>query len=186
MMKPFDILRTWLFGFFLCFALTGIAQAQSFGGAFEGVGDNDKPIQIEADSLEIIDDQNTALLTGNVSVVQGSTILKAKRIKVFYLRKGEQGQSKSGIRKIEASGTVAVRSQDNYASADNAIVDMVSEIVTMNGNVFISQGKNVANGCKLTVNLKTSVSEIKPCGSSSSSGSGRVKLLLDPKSRNTN
>ena len=162
----------------------GNAYAQSFGGAFDGVGNNNEPIQIEADSLEIVDDQNTALLTGNVNVVQGTTIMKAKRIKVYYLRKNESGQSKSGIRKIEASGKVAVRSEDNYATADNAVVDMVSEIVTMKGNVFVSQGNNVANGCTLTVNLKTSVSEIKPC--KSSSGSGRVRILLDPKSRKTN
>ena len=162
----------------------GNAHAQSFGGAFDGVGDNNEPIQIEADSLEIVDDQNTALLTGNVNVVQGTTIMKAKRIKVYYLRKNESGQSKSGIRKIEASGKVAVRSEDNYATADNAVVDMISEIVTMKGNVFVSQGNNVANGCTLTVNLKTSVSEIKPC--KSSSGSGRVRILLDPKSRKTN
>ena len=153
--------------------------AQSFGGAFDGVGDNDQPIQIEADSLEVIDDQNTALLTGNVNVVQGSTILKARQITVYYLRKGEGNKSKSGIRKIVASGKVAVRSQDNFASADNAVVDMVSEIVTMTGNVFISQGNNIANGCKIVVNLKTNVSKIEPC-------SGRVKLLLDPKSRKNN
>lgn len=160
-------------------ALAAPALAQSFGGAFDGVGDNDQPIQIEADSLEVIDDQNTALLTGNVNVVQGSTILKAKQIKVYYLRKGEGNQSKSGIRKIVASGKVAVRSQDNFASADKAVVDMVSEIVTMTGNVFISQGNNIANGCKIIVNLKTNVSKIEPCA-------GRVKLLLDPKSRKKN
>lgn len=174
------------YGLVICFLTgwAGSAFSQSFGGAFDGVGDSSAPIQIEADNLEIIDDQNTALLTGNVSVVQGTTILKAKKIKVFYLRRGEQAQTKSGIRKIEASGTVAVRSEDNFASADAAVVNMVSEIVTMSGNVVVSQGNNVVNGCKMTVNLKTSVSEIKPCASANSSG--RVRILLDPKSRNTN
>lgn len=162
------------------------ASAQSFGGAFEGVGNNDDPIQIEADRLEIIDNENTALLTGNVSVVQGTTILKAKRIKVFYLRGNEANQSKSGIRRIEASGTVAVRSEDNLATADKATVNMVTEIVTMSGNVILSQGNNIAKGCSVVVNLKTNVSEIKPCSGSGSQGSGRIKLLLDPNSRNTN
>ena len=160
------------------------ANAQSFGGAFDGIGDNNEPIQIEADSLQVIDDQNTALLTGNVSVVQGSTILKARTIKVFYLRKGQRDRSKSGVRRIEASGKVAVRSRDNYASADKAVVDMLAETVTMNGNVYISQGNNIANGCVLTINLKTSVSHIKPCKASGNSGSKRVKLLLEPKKRN--
>lgn len=161
-----------------------LVHAQSFGGAFDGMGDSDEPIQIEADKLEIIDDENTALLTGNVSVVQGTTILKARRIKVFYLRENEANQTESGIRTIEASGKVAVRSQDNLATADRATVDMVTEMVVMSGNVLLSQGNNVAKGCTVTVNLKTNVSEIKPCPTSS--GSGRVKILLDPKSRNTN
>ncbi|MEO0327175.1 MAG: lipopolysaccharide transport periplasmic protein LptA [Pseudomonadota bacterium] len=160
------------------------ASAQSFGGAFKGMGDNDQPIQIEADRLEILDNENTAFLTGNVSVVQGTTILKAKQLTVYYLRSDQSDETNSGIRKIIASGKVAVRSQDNHATSDKAVVDMVTEIVTLTGNVFISQGNNIAKGCEVIVNLKTSVSEIKPCASSQ--GSNRVKLLLDPKSRKTN
>lgn len=163
----------------------GSSWAQSFGEAFKGMGDNDQPIQIEADRLEIIDNQNTALLTGNVSVVQGTTILKARQITVFYLRNNERGQTNSGIRKIEASGKVAVRSENNHATADKATVDMTTEFVTLSGNVFISQGQNIVQGCIVTVNLKTNVSNVKPCGAASS-GSGRIKLLLDPKSRNNN
>lgn len=164
--------------------LGGPVAAQSFGSAFDGVGNNDEPIQIEADKLEIIDNENTALLTGNVSVVQGTTIMKARQIKVYYVREDQAGQTASGIKKIEASGRVAVRSEDNLATADEATVDMVSEIVVMSGNVLLSQGTNVAKGCTVTVNLKTNVSEIKPCPSAA--GNGRVKILLDPKSRTTN
>lgn len=178
-------LRAGIFAFLIAAALFPAATfAQSFGGAFDGMGDSDEPIQIEADKLEIIDNENTALLTGNVSVVQGTTILQAKQIKVFYLRGKEADHSKSGIKQIVASGKVAVRSKDNRATADNAVVNMVTEIVTMNGNVFLSQGNNIAKGCKVTVNLKTNVSEIKPCAGAGSNG--RVKILLDPKSRKTN
>jgi len=163
--------------------LTAPAYSQSVGGAFKGLGNNDDPIQIEADNLEIIDNQNTALLTGNVSVVQGSTIFQASRIKVFYLRGAEANNSKSGIRRIEASGKVAVRADDNKASADKAIIDMVAETVVLSGNVIMSQGKNVATGCQVTVNLRTSVSNIKSCGSSTGKKTGRPVLVFDPKSR---
>ena len=90
--KPFIIL-----GFLIStlgFAIPSFAQ--SAGGAFKGIGNNNDPIQIEADKLEIIDDENTALLTGNVSVVQGETLMQATRIKVFYERAGESGKTKSG------------------------------------------------------------------------------------------
>ena len=161
------------------------SYAQSFGDAFGGMGNNDEPIQIEADKLEIIDDQNTALLTGNVSVVQGRTILKAKTIKVFYLKQSESNKSNNGIRKIEASGKVAVRSGDNHVTANKATVNMVTEFVTLSGNVLISQGNNIVKGCEASVNLRTNVSQVKPC-KNQGSGSGRIKILLDPKSRKQN
>lgn len=161
------------------------AFAQSAANAFSGMGNNDEPIQIEADRLEIIDNENTALLTGNVSVVQGATILKASQIRVYYLRGNEQGKTNSGIRQIEATGKVAIRSQDNYVTAEKANVDMVKEYVTLSGNVLISQGQNIVTGCIVTIDLKTNVSNVKPCGGTSS-GNGRIKLLLDPKSRKTN
>jgi len=178
--------RSFLSTFAFFVAVSFPAWSQSFNGAFDGLGDNDQPIQIEADQFEVFDSQNTAVLTGNVSVVQGDTILKARTLKVFYFRSGENASNESGVRKIEAEGRVAVRSQGNRATADRAVVDLVAEIVTMTGNVLLSQGKNVAEGCTLTVNLKTSVSKIQPCGGTSASSGGRVKILLDPKSRRTN
>jgi len=159
------------------------SYAQNFGGAFDGLSNSGEPVQIEADRLEVVDNENTAVLTGNVSVVQGTTILKAGRIKVTYLRNG--GSENGGIRTIEASGgRVAVRSGDNKATADKAVVNMQSEIVTMTGDVIISQGTNVVNGCFLKVNLKTNVSEFKGCGGSTTASkpSGRVKIVLQPKS----
>lgn len=157
------------------------AHGQSAGGAFEGIGNNNDPIQIEADKLDIIDDQNTALLTGNVSVVQGTTLMQARQIKVFYERSGEQDQTKSGIRRIEASGKVAVRSGENKVSADNAVINMINETVLITGNVIISQTGNVLSACKVTVNLKTNVSNVTPCDTAAGNTGGRVKILLTPK-----
>ena len=38
---------------------------------------NDEPIQIESDKLEIKDAESKALFSGNVKVVQGTTVLQA-------------------------------------------------------------------------------------------------------------
>jgi len=168
-------------GLILFLVITTGVVAQSAGGAFQGIGNNDDPIQIEADKLEIVDNENTALLTGNVSVVQGETLMQASRIKVFYERAGEQGQTRSGIRRIEASGKVAVRSGENRVSADKATINMISETVLMTGNVVVSQTGNVLSACKVTVDLKTNVSNVTPCETSSGSRE-RVKILLTPQS----
>ena len=181
-----------IFGLLIAFSFliaVSAAGAQSFGKAFEGMGDNDQPIQIEADRLEITDNQNIALLTGNVNVTQGNTLLKASRIKVFYLSEGQRSRSSSGIKQIEAAGKVAIRSQGNRATADTAIVDMVKQFITLSGNVVVSQGNNILKGCRMTVNLKNNVANVKPCQTSNSQGqksNGRVKILLTPQNRKNN
>lgn len=152
------------------------ALAQNFGGAFSGMSDSSQPIQIEADKLEVADKHGTATFWGNVKVVQGSTILRASSLKVYYFQDGSGSNGK--VKRIEAGGRVAVRSEDQRASSDKAIFDMQSEIVTMTGNVTVSQGQNVATGCKLLVYLKTSTTEFTPCKKKG----GRVKILLTPKS----
>lgn len=160
----------------------GTAVAQDFGGAFEGMRDKDAPVEIEADRLEVVDKQGLAVFEGNVSVVQGSTLLKTRRLTVRYISgKGASGPG-GNIRSIEATGKVAVRSKDQTASADKAIVDMQKQIATLSGNVSISQGKNIVTGCVLTIDLATNAATLQPCTSAGSGG--RVKMLFTPKSGN--
>lgn len=154
------------------------ALAQSFGGAFEGMSNSKEPIQIEADRLEVIDGQGVAMFDGNVSVVQGTTLLKTRKLKVWYLRDGNADSPGGNVRKIEATGKVAVRSGDQMASADKAVVNMQEQIATLSGNVTVSQGANILTGCNLRINLATNAANLTPC--KTSSGSGRVKMQFTP------
>lgn len=156
------------------------ANAQSFGGAFQGMAESDEPIQIEADRLEVMDESGVAMFDGNVSVVQGTTLLKARQLKVFYLRESGSQQPGGNVRKIEASGKVAVRSGDQTASADSASVDMQSQIAILSGNVTVSQGPNVLTGCKLRIDMATNAANLTPCSTGNSGG--RVKMLFTPNS----
>lgn len=153
------------------------AGAQAFGGAFEGMSDSDEPIQIEADKLEVADSEGTAVFSGNVAVTQGTTLLKTDRLKVYYGRDA-QGQTGPGgnVRKIEAQGKVAVRSGDQVASAEQAEVDMESQIASLSGNVSVSQGNNIITGCTVTIDMKTNDIDVKPC---KTGGGGRIKVLID-------
>lgn len=57
--------------------------------------------------------------------------------------------------RIEASGKVYVNSGQQTATGDNAVVDMVGKLVTLTGNVVLSQGPNVITGDKLTWDMTT-------------------------------
>ncbi|MCB1384471.1 MAG: hypothetical protein KDJ80_00910 [Nitratireductor sp.] len=151
------------------------AGAQAFGNAFEGMSNSKEPIQIEADRLEVLDSEGSALFEGNVVVNQGTTILKTSRLKVYYSRDAKTDKPGGNVRKIEATGKVAVRSGDQFASADSALVDMQAQTATLSGGVTVSQGSNVLSGCKLSINMATNAARLTPCG-------GRVSGVLTPSS----
>lgn len=153
--------------------LAGAAFAQSFGGAFDGMANSGEPIQISANSLEVQDGKGTAVFSGSVEVVQGSTILKTSRLFVEYARDSGGNAGPGGnVNRIEASGGVAVRSRDQHASAQRAEVNMRTRIAKLTGDVTVSQGNNVMKGCVVTVDMDTNNIDVKPCG-------GRIQVLID-------
>lgn len=140
--------------------------ADAAAGATGGIGgpgftmqSSDQPVHIEADLLEVMDDRKFALFSGNVVAWQDKFEMISKELKINYVggvtpqpRNGEAGAIKS----IEATGRVAIATPDNQrATSDTAHIDAVTRIVTIGGNVVLSQGGNVMRGDKLVIDLNT-------------------------------
>lgn len=155
-------------------ALSHAAFAQSTNSGLKL--SNDKPIQIESDDLEIREQEKKALFKGNVRVVQGDMTLQAGDMTVFY-KSGTKSIAGGGsdIDRIEVSGNVKLSSATQNATADTGSINMVSEVLELNKNVVLTEGGNVFTGCKLTVQMKSGLANLKSCGT-------RVKILIDPKS----
>lgn len=163
---------------------------------------NDQPIQIESDKLEVRDNDRQAIFTGNVSVVQGQTLMKAGKMTVYYVgqamardgrkedKPAEAAPAAAGatpgsadIERIEVDGKVYVKSESQVATGDRATFDMKSETLTLTGKeVVLTEGENVIVGCRLNVQMKTGQAQLDGCGGSQSGG--RVKMLLQPGSQN--
>jgi lipopolysaccharide export system protein LptA len=169
------------------------AQAQAQGAnappnALQGFSQNrDKPVKIDAASLEVRDKNKIATFSGNVQVVQGDTVLRCRTLAVFYdqenkgnampaAQPGPGGQQR--IRRLEARGDVIVTQKDQTATGDLGIFDMASNTVTLNGNVIVKQGGSVLTGEKLTVNLTSGISHVE----GGKGGGGRVQGLFLPSS----
>lgn len=163
-------------------SLVPCARAQDFGGAFADFDTgSDNPIQIEADRLEVRDPEKLAIYSGNVRVRQGDTILEAPELRVFYAGEGPtitaegvaggSGPGGSRVSRIEAGPGVRVRSGDRTASGDRAVLDMANDIVTLEGNVVLTQGSNVVRGDRVIVNLATKQGRVE---------GGRVQTLITP------
>ena len=158
------------------------ALAQQTTGSMNNLKlSNDKPIQIESDKLEIKEQENLALFTGNVKVVQGEMTLQAGTMTVYYRKNGGSDTSvasgNADIDKINVKDKVFLSSGTQQATADSGVFDMASQTFVLEGKrVVLSEGANVFTGCKLTVLMDTGRATLDSCG-------GRVNIQLDPKSR---
>jgi lipopolysaccharide export system protein LptA len=162
-----------LFAVALVVALGSGARAQDFAAAFAdfdtGSGDS---IQIEADKLEVRDEEKVAIYSGHVRVRQGKTILEAPELRVFYAGPAAPNETAgSSVTRIEAGPGVSVRSGDQTATGDHAVFEMAKDLVTLEGNVLLTQGANVVRGDRVIVNLATKQGRVE---------GGRVQTLITP------
>lgn len=188
--------------------VSGAAWAQTAApGQMTGLKlSGDKPIQIESDKLEVDQNKSVAVFTGDVSVVQGATLLKAGRLTVYYTKDEKNGDKNkspsqeatsssaastsaappngaSNIERLEADGKVYVKSDDQVATGDHGSFDMKSQVLVLSGDqVVLTQGDNVIVGCQLTVHTQSGQAQLDGCDKGASGG--RVKMLLKPDSKN--
>jgi lipopolysaccharide export system protein LptA len=153
--------------------LAGPSAAQDFASAFSGFDTGSAvPIQIEADELEVRDEEKLAIYSGEVRVQQGETILETPALRIFYSGEAPAaGVPGSQVSRLEAGPGVMVRSGDRTASGDRAVLDMETDVITMSGNVVLTEGQNVVRGERLIVNLATKQGRIE---------GGRVQTLITP------
>lgn len=139
----------------------------------------DKPVSIEADTLEIDDNKQIATFSGRVSASQDKMRLTTDRLVISY-RSGPNGGNPQ-LRTIDARGNVVMKIRDQVASGALAHYNLIEETLTLSGKVVLSQGENVIRGEKIVVNLKTGLSRMIS-GKTAERG-GRVRGLFTPKRR---
>jgi len=156
-------------------------QAQSLSENMAGLtAKTDQPIDIESDTLEVLDDEKRAIFRGNVKAVQGGMTLRSGELLVNY--SGGEGLSgaNSRITNIRADGKVLITTDKNQtATSDWALFDVTSQQVTIGGNVVLSQGENVIKGDRLVIDLKTGRSRFENEGQVAAKK--RVRGIFKPK-----
>lgn len=145
------------------FAATGVAFAQSRH-------DSSAPIDFAADHIELQDQQNRAILSGNVRITQAEMVLTAARVTVAYTGKVTSGSPQAS--RIDASGGVTVTRPDQRARGSYGVYDVNRRVVIMLGGVTLNQGANTVSGSRLTINLDTGKAVIDGSGRVSSGGDG--------------
>ncbi len=113
------------------------------------------PMRITADRLESDSEARYADFIGNVTASQGTTVITADRLKVYYqgnpVKSGDDGPSEDSIKKLVSTGNVVIHFGDRVATAEEAIYIVKSRILLLTGpNSSITSGKNTVSGEKIT------------------------------------
>ena len=145
------------------------AFAQNSSGAGGGFSlSGDAPIEIVSDKLEVRDQENLAIFTGNVRVRQGNLTLEADRIKVAYSR---PAKGDPVIQRLDADGNVRLATPTERATSRFGIYDVDKRVLTLIGNVVLTQGTTKVNGNRLTIDLASGRSTLDGRTSSGQPGS---------------
>ncbi len=215
MMKPAALMLMMA----LCATGPGAALAQGLTTDFSAYqGNANKPIDIEADLLEVDDRQKQATFRGNVVARQGDFSLRSRELVVSYSGRAatavsqpakaeaataaadpqpeapaapaqaaepgsRRGDAPADITRIEAKGGVIVSTRERQtATSEWADFDVKSQVITIGGNVVLSQGDNVLRGDRLVIDLQSGRSRFEVAGQEGESQQ-RIRGLFQPRAR---
>lgn len=103
--------------------------------------DSKEPVDITGDTAEFQD--NTAVWTGNVRIVQGETILTARRIEATLNDDGD-------FETVIADGDVRYSNGKEAITGEHAVFTDETRTIVITENVIVTQGKQVMSAGKIT------------------------------------
>lgn len=145
--------------------------------------DADKPVEITADNLKIVQADKIAVFEGNVEAIQGNINLKSDRMTVYYRGGGDSNAAKksetNAVSKILVEGNVFLKTVGETAQSEKGVYDVEKSLVTLEKNVVLTKQKNVLKGNKLVYEMRSGKSQLFGGGAAGGQG-GRVKGLFVP------
>lgn len=144
-----------------------------------------EPYKIDANKLEVQQTANKAIYSGDVVVVQGAMTMRCSQLVIFFNQnkdnasKGAATKNASvadatgGLKRLECLGPVTINKEKQTATAKK--LEFEADIVTLTGDVVMSDGENVQAGDKMVYNTKTTIGTMD---------GGRVRGIFTPGSDN--
>ncbi len=139
------------------------------------------PVEITADKLEVLKQNQKAIFSGAVVAKQGNITIKADKMLVYYSMDEKKGsKDNSRVSKVETNGNVILSTPTETASSNTGVFDIEQNIIRLNGNVVLTSGKNVVKGEQLVYNLTTGQSQIVSSDQKSGTKKERVRGVFTP------
>lgn len=137
--------------------------------------DKGAAIDIASDTLEINQNRGTALFSGHVQAQHEGVKFASEELEVFYGSSNNKSDNLgTSVNRIQARTNVAIEYNGDTATGDKADYSVAKNIITLTGNVVLTQGESILKGSELVYNLKTGSMKIDSA-SDEKTGKGRVK-----------
>ncbi len=128
-----------------------------------------EPVDIEADSMEVLQERDMVIFNGNVRATKGDTRLFAERLEVFLEaadKKGAETRNEAArqndeVREIVASGGVRIVRPDMTITGQRARMDVRRDVVWVSGDVVVKREDATVRGQKLFADLKASITRME-------------------------
>ena len=124
--------------------------------------DRSAAIEVTADSLSVDQDSGTAVFSGNVIISQDDLRLSASQVEVVY------SEESGDIARLIASDNVTFVTSNDAAEAQNADYNVATGILTLTGDVLLTQGASAVSAERMVLNLQTGTATMD----------GRVRTVL--------
>lgn len=122
---------------------------------------NSKPVDIEADQMEVLQKEKRAIFSGKVNATRDAVNLKTDKLVVTYSETPEtDGSKKTDVTFLDAAGNVLIVTRNQRITGEKAHMDVKANKVRVDGNVTVTQGKTTMHGPTLLVDLDNDTSEM--------------------------
>lgn len=155
----------------------------SFNAVAESA-DRDKPIELEADTVTVNDAKKTSTYTGKVILTQGTLVIHADKLIVREDKEGFQHSTSTGNpttfkQKREGSNEYM------QGSAQRIEYDGRMDKVQLYTRAWVKRGEDIVYGDYISYDANAEYAEVigGVKSESSSSSSGRVKAIIQPKNK---
>lgn len=124
--------------------------------------DSSAAIEVTADSLAVDQDTGQAVFSGNVVIGQGDLRLQAGNVEIIY------AADTNDINQLIATGSVTFVTADEAAEAQTANYNVVTGMLTLSGDVLLTQGASAISAETMTINVTDGTATMQ----------GRVRTVL--------
>lgn len=130
--------------------------AQSTQIALGGISaDPTAPVEITAENLTVDQDTRSAVFAGNVVIGQGDMRIAAANVRVAY------SDATGQVAQLLATGGVTFVTATEAAEAETADYDLTTGLLTLRGNVLLTQGPSAMSAGQMIVDLKAGTAQMQ-------------------------